>query len=61
MTASILLAMATQYAMETELSVAEAKASRSYIEMLTRRIEAELADMETSFRNGDTNPEHRAD
>lgn len=61
MTASILIAMATQYAMETDLSVAEAKVSRAYIAMLMRRIETELADMETSFRNGDTNPEHRAD
>ena len=61
MTASILLAMAQQYAMETELSVDEARASRAYTEMLMRRIETELADMETSFRNGDTNPEHRAD
>jgi len=47
--------------METELSVDEARASRAYIEMLMRRIETELAEMETSFRNGDTNPEHRAD
>lgn len=61
MTASILLAMATQYAMETELSVDEARTSREYIAVLMARIDTEHAEMETSFRNGDTNPEHRAD
>ena len=61
MTASILLSFATQYAMETDLSVDEARTSREYIRMLMTRIDTELADMEKSFRNGDTNPEHRAD
>ena len=49
MTASILLAMATQYAMETELSVDEARTSRAYIEMLMRRIDTELADIVTKL------------
>lgn len=62
MTASILLIMAQQFALENILTVEEAKTSRSYVEMLMRRIEAEFSDdLEIGFRNGTADLEHRAD
>lgn len=62
MTASILLIMAQQFALENILTVEEAKTSRAYVEMLMRRIEAEFSeDLEIGFRNGTADLEHRAD
>ena len=62
MTASILLSMAQQFALENILTVEEVKTSRAYIEMLMRRIEAEFSeDLQIGFRNGTADLEHRAD
>ena len=62
MTASILLSMVQQFALENILSVEEAKTSRAYVEMLMRRIEAEFSeDLQIVFRNGTADLEHRAD
>ena len=62
MTASILLSMAQQFALENILTVEEAKTSRAYVEMLMRRIEAEFSeDLQIGFRNGTEDLEHRAD
>lgn len=62
MTASILLIMAQQFALENIFTVEEAKTSRAYVEMLMRRIEAEFSeDLQIGFRNGTADLEHRAD
>lgn len=62
MTASILLSMAQQFALENILTVEEAKTSRAYIKMLMRRIDAEFSeDLQIGFRNGTADLEHRAD
>jgi len=62
MTASILIIMAQQFALENILTVEEAKTSRAYVEMLMRRIEAEFSeDLQIGFRNGTADLEHRAD
>ena len=62
MTASILIIMAQQFALENILTVEEAKTSRAYIEMLMRRIEVEFSeDLQIGFRNGTADLEHRAD
>ncbi len=62
MTASILLSIAQQFALENILPVEEAKTSRAYVEMLMRRIEAEFSeDLQIGFRNGTEDLEHRAD
>ena len=62
MTASILISMAQQFALENILTVEEAKTSRAYVEMLMRRIEAEFSeDLQIEFRNGTADLEHRAD
>jgi len=62
MTASILLSMAQQFALENILTVDEAKTSRAYIEMLMARIEKQFSeDLQIGFRNGTADIEHRAD
>lgn len=62
MTASILLSMAQQFALENILTVEEVKTSQAYIKMLMAKIEKQFSeDLQIGLRNGTADLEHRAD